>query len=520
MGGVPQSTGGGNVVRRARRCASLKTEVVEILTGVSGSGRDSGFGIARPAKGGQISPRRTPPVNPPFISTRRQFVKTLGTAAFAAPFMTRHLLAAPPGRVLRHASFGAAGMAWADIEMLTSHSAVKLVAVAEVDLNRLEKLRANFPDVKVYQDWRELLDKEGANLDSVNVSVPDHLHAPIALSALQLGKQVYCQKPLTHDIHETRVLTEFARRKKLVTQMGIQVHAEKAYRQVVALVQGGAIGKVREVHTWSNKKWGDTGPPPVTNAAVPAGFNWDLWQGGCAARPYVSDAYYHPENWRKRLDFGTGTFGDMGCHIFDPVFESLVLTAPLSVRSEGPAPDVWNWAINAKIRYVFPGTRFTADSTVAVTWYDGDNRPPAEIQALVIPTKTAPRKSATEPSPAEAMEQGSILLGTEGVLHIPHVATPKLYPREKFAGWPMPAVEGSNHWYEWIEACLGGSRQPSASFDYSGPLTEAVLLGCVAVRFPQTTLEWNSARLEFDNVKEANAFIRRSYRSGWDVTGL
>lgn len=446
-------------------------------------------------------------------------MQALGTGAIAAPFIARNLWAATPSRVLRHASFGAAGMAWIDIQALCSNPFVKLVAVAEIDLNRLTEVKAAFPDVKVYQDWRALLDAEQHNIDSVNVSTPDHMHAPIALSAMQLGKHVYCQKPLAHDLHETRVLAEYAREKRLITQMGIQVHSMKPYRQAVALVQAGAIGKVKEVHTWSNKKWGDIGAPPVGTDVVPTGFNWDLWLGGRAERPFVGNAYYHPENWRKRLDFGTGTFGDMGCHIFDPVFEALALTAPLTLRSEGPAPDAWNWAVNAKIHYVFPGTRYTADKTVAVTWYDGDNRPPAEIQALVVDPKAPPR-SAPKPGEETPLDQGSIVIGTEGVLHIPHVATPKLFPLDKFADYKMPAVAESHHWSDWAEACIGGTAKPSAHFDYSGPLTEAVLLGSVAVRFPQTTLEWDTARLRFTNVNDANHFVRKQYRKGWDVPGL
>ena len=456
---------------------------------------------------------------------RRQFIKTVGAAALTAPFITRNLLSAPPSGVLRHASFGAAGMAWADIRAICSNPFVKLVAVAEVDLNRLENVKGWFPDVKVYQDWRELLDKEHRNIDSVNVSTPDHLHAPIALSAMQLGKHVYCEKPLAHDLHEVRVLTRFARERRLVTQMGIQIHSQPAYRQAVALIRGGAIGKIKEAHAWSGKKHGDTGAPPVVSDAVPDGFNWDLWLGGCAPRPYVGDSYYHTKTWRKRLDFGTGTFGDMACHIFDPIFEGLELTAPLTVRSEGPAPDAWNWSINAKIRYVFPGTRFTADKTVAVTWYDGDQRPPPEIQALVsLPGESnAPADDRTDDEVEERRApggQGSILVGTEGVLHVPHVAgPPRLFPREKFRDHPMPEVGGSHHWSDWAEACVSGGT-PSANFDYAGPLTEAVLLGTVAVRFPETTLEWNAARLRFEYVKEANAFVRRRYRKGWKVAGL
>lgn len=452
--------------------------------------------------------------------SRRSFLKSAAAAGLCAPLVTRNLLSAPPSRMLRHASFGSAGMAWADIQALSSNPFFKLVAVADVDLNRVKAVKEAHPEVRVYQDWRELLDKEANNLDSVNVSTPDHMHAPIALSAMQLGKHVYCQKPLTHSIHETRVLTEYAREKKLVTQMGIQIHSQKVYRQAVALVQTGAIGKVKEVHTWSSKKWGDTGRPPARSDAVPEGLNWDLWIGGCEQRPYVA-GYYHPSNWRKRLDFGTGTFGDMGCHIFDPVFEALALTAPISLRSEGPAPDQWNWSINAHIKYIFPGTRFTEGKTVAVTWYDGDARPPAEIMALVKPP-VSPEPAAKDGKKKRAAEdnQGSIIIGTKGVLHVPHVATPKLYPVEQFKDFTLPEVAGSHHWSDWAEACIGGKARPLASFDYSGPLTEAVLLGSVAVRFPQTKLEWNSAKLRFDNVKEANAFVRRKYRKGFGVPGL
>lgn len=458
-------------------------------------------------------------MNHPSSINRRSFLKTIGAAGLAAPFITRNLRSAPPSGVLRHASFGSAGMAWGDIQAICSNPFVKLVAVAEVDLNRIKNVKEWHPDVKVYQDWRELLDKEGKNLDSVNVSTPDHMHAPIALSAMQLGKHVYCQKPLTHDLHETRVLTQFAREKRLVTQMGIQIHSQKVYRQAVALVQSGAIGKVKEVHTWSNKKWGDKGAPPARQDAVPEGFNWDIWLGGNATRPYVGDRYYHPGEWRKRLDFGTGTFGDMGCHIFDPVFEALALTAPLSLQSEGPAPDQWNWSIDANIRYIFPGTRFTEGKTVAVTWYDGDQRPPAHVLELVAQPKPAGSTDPKKKRQENPMDQGSIIIGTKGTLHVPHVATPKLFPIATFKDYPMPNVEGSHHWTQWAEACRSGGT-PSANFDYSGPLTEAVLLGSVAVRFPHTKLDWNSAKLRFDNVKQANAFIRREYRKGWGVTGL
>ena len=458
--------------------------------------------------------------------SRRTFLKTAGAATLAAPFFAKNLHAQAPSRVLRHASFGASGMAANDIQAIMSNPFVKLVAVADVDLARTAQLKATYPDVRIYQDWRQLLDQEQNNLDSVNVSTPDHMHAPIALSAMQLGKHCYCQKPLCHDLHETRVLTDFAREKKLVTQMGIQIHSYKVYRQAVAIVQSGAIGKVKEVHTWSSKKWGATGKPPGQGDPLPADFNWDLWLGAAADRPFDGNGYYHPGNWRKRLDFGTGTFGDMGCHIFDPVFAALALTAPISVRSEGPAPDAWNWSVNARIRYVFPRTPFTAGDTVPITWYDGDERPPADIRALIEAPKAGAVTSFDDSGKAQKRKrgeddsQGSIIIGTAGVLHVPHVAAPRLFPLEKFKDYKLPDAEQGHHWSLWAEACLNRSKPPSASFDYSGPLTEAVLLGSVAVRFPQATLQWNSAKVRFDNETAANRFVRRTYRKGWEVAGL
>jgi predicted dehydrogenase len=455
---------------------------------------------------------------------RRTFLKTLGAAGLAAPFIARNLHAQAPSRTLRHVSFGASGMAWADIQALVSNPFLKLVAVADVDLSKVAEVKAHHPDVKVYQDWRELLDKEANNFDSCNVSVPDHMHAPIALSAMQLGKHCYCQKPLAHDLHEVRTLTEYAREKKLVTQMGIQIHSQKIYRQAVAIVHSGAIGKVKEVHTWSNKKWGATGAPTSSGDAVPDTLKWDLWLGGCKERPFVGNGYYHPGNWRRRLDFGTGTFGDMGCHIFDPVFEALALTAPLSVRSEGPAPDAWNWSINAHIKYVFPGTRFTAGNTVDVTWYDGDQRPPAHIMALAEPEASAPPAAEAKDAKARRaqavpFDQGSIIIGTKGVLHVPHIATPRLHPVKDFADYKLPEVTGTHHWSDFAEACLSGAKC-NTNFDYSGPLTESVLLGSVAVRFPQETLAWDAPALKFKGKPEADPFIRRPYRKGFQVGKL
>jgi predicted dehydrogenase len=436
--------------------------------------------------------------------SRRSFIKTLGTAAGAAPFVTTGLMAQPPSKTVRHASFGASNQAGRDIFELTKFPEVQLVAVAEVDLARTQRLKERFPDVKIYQDWRKLFDAEAKNIDSVNVSTPDHMHASIALTAMRLGKHVYCQKPLAHNLHEVRVLTDFTHTKSVVTQMGIHIHSTSYYRMASRLVQSGVIGKVKEVHCWCPKSWGDPTPQPNISDTPPKDFDWDLWLGVCAQRPFIGQAYYHPQNWRKRLDFGTGTFGDMGCHIFDPVFSALGLSTPISVRSEGPAPNQWNWAIDSHIEYVFPGTQFTASKTLPVTWYDGNAKPRKEILDLL--------------EGDEAPNTGSILVGTEGTLVIPHVNHPMLYPDSKFKDYKYPEIPNGDHYGEFVQASRGLCLT-STPLSYSGPLTEAVLLGGIASRFPKATLKWNSRTMSF-NEAAANRFVQRDYRQGWQIKGL
>ena len=232
--------------------------------------------------------------------SRREFMRRAALTAagvWAAPYVTSGLRAAPPGEMLLHASIGSSGMARSDIEGITRGGRARLVAVADVDLTKARALKKDFPDVKIYQDWRELLDKE-KSIQSVNVTVPDHMHAAIAMSAMQLGKNVYCQKPLTHDIYETRRLKEFARQKKLVTQMGIQIHSSGTYREAVRIIQDGTIGKIKEVHTWSNKAWGDPSALPDRTDPVPTDFNWEDWLGTATMLPLICDGYDKPGKWR------------------------------------------------------------------------------------------------------------------------------------------------------------------------------------------------------------------------------
>jgi predicted dehydrogenase len=289
--------------------------------------------------------------------------------------------------------------------------------------------------------------------------------------------------------------------------MGIQIQSNPEYRMAVRLIHDGVIGRIREVHSWSDKQWGETKPIPDRADPIPDGFNWDFWIGVCQPRPFVQGCY-HPGEWRRRLDFGTGTFGDMGCHILDPVFGALELTTPTSVRSEGAAPNASSWAINASIRYTFPATRRTLDGIIPLNWYDGDRRPPADIRALVGAADLA-----------RLPGQGSIFVGTNGALLLPHIGWPSLFPESQFKGFSLPDVGRADHWLQFLDAIQGKGRT-TAGFDYAGPLTETVLLGGVSTHFPAATLEWDAAGLRFPNAKEANRYVRRTYRKGWRFKDL
>ena len=241
---------------------------------------------------------------------------------------------------------------------------------------------------------------------------------------------------------------------------------------------------------------------------VPEGFDWTKWLGPAEDRPFIA-GYYHPGQWRKRRDFGTGTLGDMGCHMFSGWFRALDLAAPISVKSTGKVPpNETNWAIDGLVEYTFTGTAFTEGKTVKVTWYDGDNKPPADIIAKLQPPPGVKAPQIT---------QGSIYVGTEGVLHSPHGSTPMLYPRDKFTGFKYPKLEPRNHWFDYIDCCLKGGTKPTANFDYAGPLTEAVLLGCLASAFPNEDLQWDSAALKIPNSEAAQALVKRKYRKGWEM---
>ncbi len=405
---------------------------------------------------------------------------------------------------LRVASIGCGGKGWSDLTATAASPNVQVVALCDVDESKehLGRAKEKFADAKTYTDWRRLLD-DAATFDAVIVSTPDHMHAPISLAAMALKKHVQCQKPLTHTVHEARQMRLAARKYGVVTQMGNQIQSHSAYRTAVAGVHAGVIGKVKEVHSWQSGsgQWRHVEDRPAGSEPVPPTLHWDEWLGVAPERPYLPKIY-HSFAWRNWLDFSNGMMGDFGCHILDPVFMALNLTAPLTVSGESPPMNKEVWPHSEKIVYQFPGTDLTAGDRIRVTWYDGKDNFPSKA-AIGLP------ESYKLPG------AGSILIGEKGSLVIPHVAMPKLFPEEKFKPEDLPVVEARNHYTSWADACRGEDKTTS-HFDYAGPLTETVLLGTIAVRLPGSTLEWNSSTMTLKGAPEAQGMLTKKYRKGWE----
>ncbi|MDC0265996.1 Gfo/Idh/MocA family oxidoreductase [Mariniblastus sp.] len=433
---------------------------------------------------------------------RRQALKT-GLAISSLGLAAGHVQGSGLNEKFRTAHIGVGGMGGADLGSIASHPQVEVAALVDVDANTLKGASQKHPGAETFADYREMLSKLGDKIDGVVISTPDHTHAPAAMSALNLNKPVYCQKPLTHEVFEARKLREVAEQKNLVTQMGIQVHSSAPYRRAVEMIQSGVIGKVSEVHAWSNKNWGyDGGPFPKRAGGPPAQLDWDLWLGVTATRPYC-DNVYHPGSWRKMIDFGTGTLGDMGVHIFDTPYAALKLTAPKWAKTTCRKPTGVGHPEKNIVEYEFPGTAYTTDS-MTWKWYDGSYAPPQELEL---------------PQGLKLPGQGALFIGENGQMLLPHVGEAQLFPQQQFKDYQRPDIGSNNHYHQWVDACLGNG-QTSADFGYAGPLTEALLLGVVANRFPGETLNWDAENLKVTNLDAANQLIKRNYRKGFEVTGL
>ncbi|MCA8981646.1 MAG: Gfo/Idh/MocA family oxidoreductase [Planctomycetes bacterium] len=404
------------------------------------------------------------------------------------------------GRV-RHACIGVGGMGDADMKALAAHPEVDIVALCDVDRAFLEAAGELFPAAARFRDWREMFEQlEG--FDSVNVTVPDHMHAPIASRALELRKHVYCQKPLTRTVSESRTLKRMAQDAGVVTQMGIQNHSASPYRTALRVFEQGHIGKIHEVHVWTDrpKGWWPQGADRKPGAdPIPETLDWNLWLGVAPERPY-KEGQYHPFAWRGWQDFGTGAQGDMACHLMDPALWFLDLGHPRTIRSDGPTPNGETYPLWSAVHYEFDANEYTTRGPLLLTWHDGGRK--------------APRQLLDDLEAGEVYDNACLFVGTEGALLVSPYDPPRLLPEAKFKDVKIEEVGGENHWFRFIDA-VRGEAETNAGFDYAAHLSEIALLGNVALSFPHETLEWDAARMRFPKRPEADALLTPTYRTGW-----
>lgn len=469
---------------------------------------------------------------------KREFLKSAAAVSSFA-LLPNATWAFGPNKKLRTAHIGVGNMGAADLEAISSHKSVDVVALCDVDSINLAKAHKLHPGARVFFDYRTMLEEMGEQIDAVIVSTPDHTHAPASIMAMEMDKPVYCQKPLTHYVEESRKMNQLAKEKNLVTQMGIQVHSFYDYRLATHLIQSGIIGKVHTVHAWSPKSWGYNGPEPEGEDPVPPQLDWNLWLGTSKKRPY-KEGYYHPGNWRKLLDYGCGTLGDMGVHIFDTPYNALNLDVPLTIKNECREPNGFGYPENNTVTYEFPGTEYTTKNLKWI-WYDGPGMPPAH-EDLILPgaKPTAGKKQKSDSvedkisldagvaGEGQLPDQGAMFIGKKGRLLLPHfMQLPKKIVRGKYVdisdeiaevsqkfglGEPVRNYEseGPKHYHQFVDACLG-KGETSAPFSYASRLTETILLGVIAGRFPNQTLHWDAEAAKFSE-EEANQYLGDEYR--------
>lgn len=440
--------------------------------------------------------------------SRRNFMG--GAAAAIATFtvVPRYVLGGsgykPPSEKLNIAAIGAGGMGARNINAC-SECGENIVALCDVDDERAKDTFNSYPNARKWKDFREMLDKQ-KDIDAVIVATPDHTHAVAAMYAMRRGKHVYVQKPLAHTVYETRMLTEAARKYKVTTQMGNQGHSGDGVRLICEWIWDGAIGPVHEVHAWTNRPvWPQGINRPTNTPPAPPTLNWDLWVGPSPMRPY--HPCYLPFKWRGWWDFGCGALGDMACHVLDAAFWALKLKYPISVEACATAVNEETYPIASIVHYEFPAR--DGFPPVKVHWYDGGMRPP--------------RPDALEPD--RELEQSSsnvLFIGEKGTLRCgeygdsPRLIPEKLMKEYKRPPETLPRIEGGNHEQNWIRACKGGESACS-NFDYSGPFTETVVMGNLAIRRLAVKLLWDGGNMKVTNDDEANRYVKTTYRKGWSL---
>ena len=440
--------------------------------------------------------------------TRRTFLKTasLATAAASLPNILRSQApgAQAPVNKINVACCGVGGRGYDAVQGMKGEN---LVAFCDVDDERAAKTYLEFPGVPHFRDFRVMLDKLGKQIDAVTVSTPDHMHFPIAMAALSLGKHVFVEKPMTHTVAEARKLAEVAREKKVATQMGNQGHAREGARLLKEWVEAGVLGEVKEVHSWTDRPIWPQGVKPFDHTkmmpVVPSTLDWDLWLG--VAQPREFDPGYLPFVWRGFWDFGCGSLGDMGCHIMDGAYWALGLTAPTSVepvsanQTEISAPTASVTRLHFPARGSMPAVKWT--------WYDGGMTPP-------VPADLEENR--------KLQDNGTLLIGSKAtVMCDTYYDSVRIIPEAKMKEMApslppktIPRVAGG-HFAEWLRACKGGVPAGS-NFEYASRLTESVLIGNVALR-AKRRIEWDSASMKVTNLPSANEFVATHYRAGFGV---
>ena len=428
---------------------------------------------------------------------RRHFLETAAAVGAAGYFVNPGPVVASnsPNERLNIACVGATNRAGANIAALKSQN---IIAVADVDSKLLDKGCEPYPNARKYRDFRVMLEKESENIDAVVVGTPDHTHAPAAAMAMRLKKHCYCEKPLAHTVKECRVLAELSIKNNLKTQMGTQIHAGDNYRRVVEAVQGGLIGEVTEAHVWSNAQYSGG---KFSQAEKPTNVDWDLWLGPAAERPYSSNV--HPFQWRRFWDYGTGALGDFGCHFMDLTHWALKLKHPTRIVSKGNPLDPVTPPQWCMVDYEYPARE--SMPALKLTWYDGGKRPEA--------LSTLKDKNG---KPLD-WRAGQLFIGTEGMI-LSDYGRHVLLPVEKFVDVPRPAQsipKSIGHHNEWVDA-IKNDKTTTCNFEYSGALSESVMLGVVSFK-SQQAIEWDAANLQVKNDAGAQQLIHKEYRKGWTL---
>lgn len=448
---------------------------------------------------------------------RRGFIKSAtGLAAVSAlphAFFIR-ASAASPNEKLNIAGVGVGGMGKSNLDKCKDEN---IVALCDVDQKYAAPVFAKYPNAKTYVDYREMLEKQ-KDIDAVIVATPDHLHAVVAMAAIKAGKHVYVQKPLSHYVNEARALTEAAREHKVMTQMGNQGRSGDGTRQICEWLWSGVIGNVTEVHAWTNRPVWPQGVEverPMETPPAPDTLNWDLWLGPASARPY--HPCYLPQSWRAWWDFGTGSLGDLGCHLLDSVFWGLKLKYPTAV--EGCISTYWGgfwketrpknetFPRSSIVRYQFPERE--GMPPLKLSWYDGG----------LMPARPDELNDGREMGDSDG---GVLFVGEKGKLMCGcYGKRPRLLPDALMNDFKkpeptIPRIPGGEdgHERDWVRACKEG-KPSSSSFDSAGPLSEMVLMGNLAVRFPNQYLLWDDEKMQVTNNKNADAYVRSAYREGW-----